>query len=167
MPDRLGELLDEMTETLAPDFHENRLAEIATVIPHGISILPAPCDPLDDCNCVMYAMGLVGMIEDPSGRPFGKFYADTVYLSFLIESGALTPTEDVEGALAVWYSGGTVTHVGIVQMPGRMASKWGIGQLYEHGLFEIPMSYGNEIRFFEPLNPDRAFLFLSRHYGVK
>lgn len=165
--ERLRDLLEEMTETLDTDRHAIRLGEIATEAPHSVSILPSPCSPLDDCNCVMYALGLVGMIDDPSGRPFGKFFADTVFLSSLIESGALTPTEEVEGALAVWYTGGTVKHVGIVLKPGRVASKWGIGHLYAHGLSEIPKSYGNEVRFFEPIDPDTAFLLLSRHYNVK
>jgi hypothetical protein len=167
MRERLSALLEEMTETLATELHAVRLGEIALEVPHGVLILPAPCDPLDDCNCVMYALGLVGMIEDPSGRPFGKFYADTVFLSSLIDGGNLVPTEEVDGALVVWYLNGTVRHIGISQTRGRAASKWGIGHLLEHGLFEIPKSYGNDIRFFEPIDPDRAFLLLSRYYGVK
>jgi hypothetical protein len=90
MRDRLRNLLEEMTGISDTERHAARLGESAVEVPHGVSILPAPCIPLDECNCVMYALGLVGMIDDPSGRPFGKFYADTVFLSALIESGAPT-----------------------------------------------------------------------------
>ena len=169
MENDLRELLETMTGSdLAVELHPSRLAEISLAVPHSIAVQPAPCgEPLEDFNCVMYALDLVGMINDSSGRPFGKFYADTPFLSYLIGSGRLAPTAESKGALAVWSDNGHVKHVGVITNAGRAASKWGIGNLYEHGVFEIPKSYGNEIAFYEPLDSETAFDLLCRHYGVK
>jgi hypothetical protein len=38
-----------------------------------------------------------------------------------------------------------VTHIGIVNGSGRARSKWGIGQLYEHALMEVPIQYGDDV----------------------
>lgn len=168
MQTRLRELLEEMTESLATELHPARLDELSLEVPHGISILPPPFgEPLEDFNCVMFALDLVDTIEDPSGRPFGRFYADTEFLSSLIDTGKIVQTGEVEGALVIWFDNGRVRHVGLARDTGRAASKWGIGHLYEHGHFEIPKSYGNDVRFFEPLDSETAFHLLTRRYGVR
>lgn len=164
----LRELLEEMTGSLATELHPARLNEIALEAPHGISILPPPFgETLEDFNCVMYALDLVGTIEDPSGRPFGRFYADTQFLSSLIDAERIVQTGEIEGALVIWFDNGRVGHVGLAREPGRAVSKWGIGHLYEHGYFEIPKSYGSDVRFFEPLDSETAFQLLTRYYGVR
>jgi hypothetical protein len=165
----LRELLETMTGADFPvELHPSRLVEISLAVPHSIAALPASYgQPLEDFNCVMYALDLVGMIDDPSGRPFGMFYADTLFLSSLIETGRLAPTVESKGALAVWSDNGHVKHIGVITNAGRAASKWGIGHLYEHGLFELPKSYGDEIAFYEPLDSEPAFELLCRHCGVK
>lgn len=165
----LRELLEEMTKAdLAVERHPERLEEIALVVPHGIKALPAPRDErLSDFNCVMYALDLVGMFEDPSGRPFGRFYADTEFLLVLVKAGHLVANDETEGAVVTWSHDGILKHVGLVKSPGQAVSKWGIGHLYEHGYFEVPTSYGSEVAFFKPLSSDHAFELLKRHYRIE
>jgi hypothetical protein len=38
-----------------------------------------------------------------------------------------------------------------------MCCKWGKGGLFEHGVFEIPASYGNKVRFFRNICFKEAF----------
>lgn len=33
----------------------------------------------------------------------------------------------------------------------RVTSKWGIGHLYEHELWDVPVSYGTSVRFLKQL----------------
>ena len=42
------------------------------------------------------------------------------------------------------------THIGRIKSPGRVLSKWGYGHVYEHTLDEVPVEYGEHVRFFRP-----------------
>jgi len=60
-------------------------------------------------------------------------------------------------------------HAGLSLGSGRVISKWGIGQLYEHRLFEVPASYGSKVRFFRNLSYDEAFgnfMRFAEHSGM-
>ncbi len=158
-------MLDEMTGREVPvEEHPARLEETARIVPHSIRVLPTPSE---EFNCVMYALGLIGRIDEPSGRPFGRYYADTAFLQTLIDRGVLLPDEETEGSVVVWSASGLIRHVGLVAAPGRAVSKWGIANLYEHGLFEVPASYGSELAFYGQADPEESMACLCRFYGVK
>lgn len=112
----------------------------------------------------MYALNI-----DPvqSSIPF-VCYATTQYVRSLIDQGHIDDIGEnpPEGSLAIFFEEDTVTHIGIVHSPGRIFSKWGIGNLYEHTLLQIPSSYGNEVRYFSTIDPDKAFELLERFHGV-
>lgn len=63
----------------------------------------------------------------------------------LLEQSADT---DVSGGRVILYfKGGNTTHVG--RMVGsRVISKWGKNPIYEHEIFEVPASYGDEYELF-------------------
>jgi hypothetical protein len=42
---------------------------------------------------------------------------------------------------------------------GEVISKWGIGHLYQHQLFEVPESYGSKLRFFTRLSYNEAYSY--------
>jgi hypothetical protein len=150
MGDRLRTLLDELTSDpgVTIQAYPERLAAIAAEIPHSVRIIPAALgEPLDDFNCVMYALGIVGALEYPC-RPFGEYYADTAFLRSLIDAGELRPCEPSSGALVTWSSALGLQHVGVLIAPGRATSKWGRGHLCEHGLLEVPLSMGDRLAFY-------------------
>ncbi len=72
-------------------------------------------------------------------------------LSSLEEVDAQTP-----GALVLYFNGGNWSHVGTITNSGRVISKWGLYPVYEHGLWEVPAVYGNEIRYFLKPSPEMA-----------
>ena len=39
----------------------------------------------------------------------------------------------------------------------RVISKWGTGLLYNHKLFEVPASYGGDVRYFKHVPHDDAW----------
>jgi hypothetical protein len=144
-----------------------RLAEIAAEAPHTIRILPAPLDePQTEFNCVMHALELVGRIEDPYGRPFSCWYADTAFLRSLIDRGVLQPSAPRPEAVVTWSSAEGLRHVGVLVAPDRAASKWGVSYVFEHGLLEVPANYGNQLAFYSPLEPDDALDHLKTFYRV-
>ena len=164
---RLRELLQERINLeRSVELHAGRLDAIAVEVPHTIRTRPAPRgEPLSEFNCVMHALGLVGRIENPYGRPFNRWYADTVFLLGLIDSGLLRSCNRRPGGLVTWSSREGLKHVGVLLTTDRATSKWGVGHLYEHGLLEVPTSYGDRLAFYEPLASDDALEHLKRHYG--
>jgi hypothetical protein len=80
-------------------------------------------------------------------------------MHFLFEQNLLTSRalSDVRpGDLAVYLDNDRFCHVGRVKRMGRIESKWGLGQLYEHSLWEVPSSYGSQLRCFDGLDRREA-----------
>ena len=119
---------------------------------HSIEVLTSPNDNLR-YNCVMFALGIE---TDPKYMAMAKHcpddvHADTKFLQFLVDRGYLVESAHKNGVLIAYLDSGQFRHIGIVTDGNRVRSKWGIGHLYEHVLFEIPVSYGSTLRFFEPI----------------
>jgi hypothetical protein len=158
----LRRLLNEMTHDLNVKSHRGLLTAISTKISNTVRILPSPADePLENFNCVMYALGLVGALEHPCS-PLGRFYAGTAFISSLISDGKLRPCEPDTGALVTWSSLEDLKHVGVLLAPDRAVSKWGIGYLYEHALLELPTTFGNQLAFYGALDADAALEHLHQ-----
>lgn len=91
----------------------------------------------------------------------GRIYAAGAFGHWLLDRGLLvevSQAEAREGDLVFYLSNdGRFKHAGLCRAEGRVISKWGIGHLYEHGVFEVPDSYGNKVRFFRSLSYDEAF----------
>ena len=91
----------------------------------------------------------------------GKIYAAGAFAHWLLDTGVLTEipqTDAREGDLVFYFGGeGRFKHAGLYRGRGQVVSKWGIGHLYQHGLFEVPESYGNNVRFFRNLSYDEGF----------
>lgn len=145
------------------DNHSVRLEELRVEFSHSIELLEFDEDN-EACNCVMYAMNF--RLFPASRILFENFYADTAYLNSLIEQGHLIGRESNVGSLAVYYRDSREQHSGIVTEDGRIKSKWGTGFLYEHGLWEVPSSYGTSIRYFDPIACSRAIELLRRIFPV-
>lgn len=168
MNNRLRALLEERVNNpdVSVELHGSKLAEIKSEVPHSILIRSAPLDePLPEFNCVMYALDLVGKIADPSGRPMGRWYADTLFMRALIDRGILKPSNPIIGSLVTWSASGTLKHCGVLIAKERAISKWGIGHLYEHSVLEVPSSFGTELAFYTALESEEAVNQLAQHCG--
>lgn len=168
-PFSADELRTALQERIAMNFeletHATQLEELRGQFQHSIVMLQFD-EPCQDCNCVMYALGF--RVHMPSS-PFGRFYANTNYLLWLINQGYLVEATQppVAGFLVIYCGDDKVAHVGIVRAGGLIASKWGIGFLYEHEIWEVPSSYGTSIRYFMPIDPDQALDLLESFLSGK
>ncbi|MBY0566021.1 MAG: hypothetical protein K2P70_01820 [Hyphomonadaceae bacterium] len=118
-----------------------------------------------DGSCMTYALGLdtqdtyrrVALAFEPpvfAGKEFADWLADHIE-----EQDAPSM-----GALVMYFEGDTWRHVGMIDdVDGpRVVSKWGEMAVFEHGLDEAPVGYGDNVRFFEKPDPKRALdLFLT------
>ena len=118
-----------------------------------------------DGSCMTYALGLdtqekyrtVALAFEPPVFA-GKDFAD-----WLVEQIDEQDTPSM-GALALYFEEDTWRHVGTIDdIDGpRVVSKWGEMAVFEHGLDEVPAGYGDNMRFFEKPDPERALdLFLN------
>ena len=154
--------LHVITHELDATSHVAKIAELKIQHTHSITAIPSElAEPLEDYNCVMFALDLVARLENPC-RPLGRFYADTEFLSVLISKEILKESTNEVGKIIVWSDEEKIKHVGLVSGKDVAKSKWGIGNLYEHGFQEVPESYGSNLTFFEPINGELALEMLSR-----
>lgn len=152
----LRELLQQITHDAAIATHSPRIEEARATFGHSISVLTEEVGNRA-YNCVMYALGIDSHVEyfAMSTHCPEEVHASTDFLHFLYDEGALIERNDyAPGCLVVYSLEGRFRHIGRAVDGGRVRSKWGIGNLYEHRLFEVPISYGTEIRFFEPLDAE-------------
>ena len=167
----LRELLQQITHEANVTTHAPRIEEARAQYGHAIAVLTAE-DDNRRYNCVMYALGIEIDREyfAMSTCCPEQVHASTEFLQFLYDEGDLIERQDcVPGCLVVYSREARFRHIGKAVEGGRVRSKWGIGHLYEHGLFEVPDSYGTEVRFFEPLDRETvldAFYHHAQQNGV-
>lgn len=134
-------------------------------IPHTVKPLERG---QENVNCFMYAL------EIAPAHP-ALYYAHhpdlalpkdclSEFARFLLDCGAavrVSPPQAQVGDLVLYSWHGRVQHAGRLVSCDRAASKWGTGWVWEHGIFEVPVTYGNRAEFARPVPPERlepAFL---------
>jgi hypothetical protein len=141
----------------------NQQSDIAALCqkrPHSISFVAQSSEQPHGYNCFMYALGLVVLPEKllALARQHDEAFPSERFVAHLVERGLqLVSAADAEdGDLVVYFGeGGTPKHAGIVQS-GSVVSKWGTGHIWKHQAFEIPSSYGVEVRFYRRIDRDEV-----------
>ena len=64
--------------------------------------------------------------------------------------------------LVVYYKGQQKVHVGRYIAPNLVESKWGLGPLFRHGLWDVPKSYGEALKYFKPPEQAKVDAFIKR-----
>jgi len=150
----LRQRLEEITERNQPEMHGELIEAARKLTPHSIELLTGQNDSLR-YNCVMFALGIQ---EDEDYLLMAEVcpddvHANTKFIHFLVDSGYLVECKvPYKGALIAYSEQGRFRHIGVVAQSGRIRSKWGMGHLYEHLVFEVPYSYGADICYFEPID---------------
>lgn len=104
-------------------------------------------------NCFMYALNVsqarkirnaLQLNEDAS---FG-----TKFIHGLINNRILSPNKS--GTVIIYFKHNKPIHAGkFSHTTKRVKSKWGIGHLWKHDIFEVPYLYGNLFKFYDPVDP--------------
>ena len=170
---KLGELLEQ--ENLSIDETIDEIEKIRVEFPHSIQVAEQSHQEMVDLpfvNCVMYAFNLRcddlyraifkchRMRRSSSSRDDNKIIsADTEFVEFCIDQGLLSSIagrERESGDLAVYFKSETCCHVGKLLDTGRIRSKWGMIELFEHDLGEVPDTYGDKVEYFESLKFEQS-----------
>ena len=155
--DRLGEQIDLITR-LASKYHASTSLVRET----------RPGGPL--FSCYQHSFGLIDVesvtrIMDENwhitlGRQFVQYLVDTRLDEISIE--------DAKDGDHVLYIGSQIEHAGKVAQDA-VESKWGKAHLWRHGVFEVPLRYGNTVRFFRQISQEesiQAFHQYARGHGA-
>ena len=157
----LRQELERMTGVPDVAQHQALLDVVTRKYPNSIQIKDS-AHPIDRYTCLMYALDFVEKPEyiDIASYGLGHVFAGADFAMWLINSERLSPVYPPyvqTGDLVFYFDKGRFKHVGLWDSNERVRSKWGLGHLYEHVLFEAPVSYGNEKKFYAGLSFDLAF----------
>ncbi len=161
----IREKLQLITEVQDASKHPALLADLTGECPNSIRITESP-HPIDRYTCLMHVLEFTEKPEYVAIARYGlrRIFAGTDFAHWLVERGHLvevSQTEAQEGDLVLYFKDGQFKHAGLWQSDDRVLSKWGVGHLYDHEIFEIPMSYGTEVKFYNRLPYEEAFGFFQ------
>lgn len=162
----LKEIIDEATASkMNAKTRKHLITDLAETHPHEIRCPEA--NEANEYNCFEYAFELVdsqkyrriAQTDADVGREI--FFAGTEFARFLIEGGAreeITEAELRPGDVVIYLDdNGAPKHAGkIAPCERRVKSKWGGGLFLEHGLSEVPESYGNTVKFYRRIPAAQA-----------
>jgi hypothetical protein len=147
------ERLHSITKSAEVSRHRNLIRALHSEYPHSIRVLSrnnklAPAQPL--YTCFAYAFDLADCSEYTAlaRRPFSPF-ANSDFVKLHLRSNNLNFVplgESRSGDVIVYFMGDEPTHAAVFRAKNRVISKWGVGNLCEHALFEAPSSYGETIQ---------------------
>jgi hypothetical protein len=153
--------LSQITQSAPVQQHAALLADLHQQFQHSICPLES-IEPIESYTCAVYSFHLVAdptyTLVASSGQ--GGTFAGKEFVEWIIQQGMLVPVTEIEaisGDLIVYFEGDDFCHVGRLARAGRVVSKWGVGLLVEHAIWEVPLSYGSRVANFRGLTPDESF----------
>ncbi len=147
-----------MTLNVDLSTHNCELQNLSREWPNQIGVLDSKID-LSQYTCLMYAFSFTDN-PDYIYYAYRNVYAGKEFAEWLLYSGELKEKHQDDansGDLIFYLDRHQFCHVGIMQSPTTVISKWGIGNLYRHSIWEVPTSYGNLVRIFESIAPKVAW----------
>ena len=166
----LRQALDEITNL--PDTEIPRHPEMIEALreQHGHTIHPA-IDPdhaelgLPTYTCFMHAFRLArSEIAYRIASCLPSTFPGSDFVDYLAHTRLREKPSGATGDVVVYWADGRPSHAGVLR-DGRVVSKWGIGQLWDHLVFEVPAKYGDRTRYFEPVDQresEHAFIEFAR-----
>lgn len=116
-----------------------------------------------DYNCHAFSLGFSTREEFWDARPkVEELLPESDFMTILIEQRVLdlrSRDRVQEGDLLLYYSGSELKHSGVV-VRGRIRSKWGNGNMWEHLIGEVPLRYGDRV---DPFNSPESQSVLRKY----
>jgi len=143
--------IEEATQGI-PRKHPQNIASLSKDYPHSITLQSNPnyMDSTTDCFLFVFQAN----IPDELVKKIGKFYEDkdtsnrVDYFLQLLDDGfiELHTLRKANDEVVVYFNDGVPTHFGRLEND-LVISKWGIGLIWKHKLFEVPLSYGDAVKY--------------------
>jgi hypothetical protein len=121
-------------------------------------------------TCYMYAFDLMDhALLSSIAHGAQDIYPGGEFTTFLIRNFLKETEQDQarDDDLVLYFGEGTPKHAG-KWYTGNVRSKWGYySHLWQHGLYELPLEYGNDIRFFQQLSRTEIEYAFKQWAGAK
>ena len=169
----LRKKLGELNRQKKLSFDE--IQKLRAEFPHSIHLAeqsPAELIARLYFNCAMYAFNLrcddlyraIATGESIRRRNLSRdgdkiISADTEFVEYCIKQGlvsSISNREPESGDLVVYSDSDRCRHVGKLLDQSRVRSKWGMVDLFEHELLEVPDFYGDNVEYFESLRFEQS-----------
>jgi hypothetical protein len=163
----LRSALDLPEGTIVPRDHPREVEKVKKTHPHTIKFISAP----QNGTCVAYAFGLsTNAIYQEVRTNFDKeVFAGKAFIEWLMAGVLVECDKPALDALVLYFSDARWEHIGLMKGASRVASQWGTYAIYEHDICEVPVRYGDMVRFFEEVTATKAidlFLEYARFEGI-
>ena len=137
----LRQALQAMTDSLDVSQHPAMLVKLGREFPHSIELVSSP-HAIRRYTCLMYVFGFPEKSEYVAiaGNGAGDVFAGQEFAHWLIDGGhldTLSQDEVHDGDIVFYFDGSNFKHAGLL-IQGRVTSKWGLGELYQQELLEVP-----------------------------
>ena len=163
-----GDFRQTLTDITQQDLadHECLIRELGESHPHTIVLrkaLPSLERSPEQYTCYMHAFDMIG---DPTVQEIMRWLnprtikhdvkPDGKFTCHLIEHNILSSIDYCDdGGVIIYFLAAIPRHAGRMNA-GRVISKWGLGHLWEHSIYEVPSIFGDETRFFKDLTRQEA-----------
>jgi len=147
---RLRQLLDEISGKSHEDITRHRQCIEALQAQCAHTIKWGEDGGGNKLDCWTYALGIPSCIPNATDPNILEEFFNSEVLKLLKEV-----PNSLDGGLVVYFCGDVPEHIGVMR-GGRVVSKWGKNPVYNHGLFEVPAEYGDEVRYYQ--KPPEQFI---------
>lgn len=165
--------LSKITDTLDLSTQKNLLENLIKEKKITIQIIESKY-PIQLYSCAVYVLGFENDdYYEHIAAGEKEAYAGPEFIGFMINKGYLQEhkkSNSTSKNIIVYKHDDKIKHVGLTVSKTRARSKWGLGYLYEHDIFEVPEEYGNDIELYSPLDKEKAldyFIEFARSKGIK
>lgn len=148
----LRDHLDQITTIGDATKHRGKIIALAYLHPHSIEYLHSD-HPIERYTCIVHALNFIAYepYENIAKIRLGVF-AGSAFLKYLLEEELLEESLSPQAGDMIFYSDDhQITHAGVCIGGNTIESKWGEGNLWRHGLWEVPALYGNNIQYYSSL----------------
>lgn len=170
MSDLRSELF-KITENGKPESHQSLIENLKLRYAHSIILMKSEIS-IDRYTCILFVFN-ISFDEEYialAQKCPNTIFANTDFLRFLINHNYLIESNDNQkGNLIVYFEKDAIKHIGKIVNRDLVISKWGTGHLYQHNTFEVPESYGREVKYFLPLKREEVlnyFVEFAKLNGV-
>jgi hypothetical protein len=128
--------------------------QVRSRLPTQLRIISVPPNMAGNFNCFVYTLGL------QQDREFwgGNNPVQQEFIKYLLTKDVLSKTDIPESDDLIFYKDedGNITHGGIVKSGSTILSKWMWGALFEHEIWDVPSSFGDEVFYCKPISLVKA-----------
>ena len=135
------------------------------LLPKELEVIENPPESANNYNCFIHALGLSDNQEIITDS--GGFIQDT-FIFKLIDEKLLEYTDNpVTGDYIIYRDlinyPKYITHIGVLLDDQTVISKWAWGPTVKHSMFNVPFSYGSDIKYIKKISKEDALALYTKY----